>query len=252
MNSEISDLRVERANVTLRELALEKLRDAILNFHFKPGERLVERKLCEELGVSRTVVREVLRHLDAEGLVQVLPNRGPSVATIDVDVAQQIYQLRACLESMAVRELAKAKNAHAVKQLEACLKNIERAYRDENLREIISETQRFYSVIFLESGLTVAWDIVKNLNARINVLRAMTVTSKGRRVTGVHEMREMVKAIAAGDPDAAEVSCRAHVAAANEIAKKRLTEDFHGPDPIDLWLDTARGARNTSKSSRTS
>jgi DNA-binding GntR family transcriptional regulator len=247
MSSGASDLRVERANVTLRELALEKLRDAILNFHFKPGERLVERKLCEELGVSRTVVREVLRHLDAEGLVQVLPNRGPSVATIDVNVAQQIYQLRAVLESMAARELAKAKNGAAVKQLEACLKSIERAYKEENLREIIAQTERFYSVIFLESGLTVAWDIVKNLNARINVLRAMTVTSKGRRVTGVNEMREMVKAIASGDADAAEATCRTHVRHAHEIAKRRLSGDFQGSDPIDLWFDTPKNARGASR-----
>jgi len=224
MSSELSDLRVERANVTLRELALEKMREAILNFHFKPGERLVERKLVDELGVSRTVVREVLRHLDSEGLVQVTPNQGPSVAVADAEVADQIYQLRASLESMAVREPAQRKNAGAVKELLARLKNIEKAFKNKDFRNVVRETEQFYSIIFLGSGLVVAWEIVRNLNARINVLRAMTVSSAGRGQTGPAEMRKIVDAIAAGDADAAEVACRAHVMAAREIARARLAE----------------------------
>ncbi|HEV3431849.1 MAG TPA: GntR family transcriptional regulator, partial [Paraburkholderia sp.] len=75
-----ASLRVERPTATLRELTLQKMRQAILDAHFAPGERLVERTLCEELGVSRSVVREVLRHLEAEGIVDTLPNQGPIVA----------------------------------------------------------------------------------------------------------------------------------------------------------------------------
>ncbi|MBN9065435.1 MAG: GntR family transcriptional regulator, partial [Rhizobiales bacterium] len=60
-----SAIRVERPAKTLRELALDKVRDAIISGYFKPGERLVERDLCAQLGVSRTIVREVLRHLEA-------------------------------------------------------------------------------------------------------------------------------------------------------------------------------------------
>ncbi len=222
--SEPSGLRITRANVTLRELALEKMRGAILDFHFKPGERLVERKLVDELGVSRTVVREVLRHLDSEGLVQVTPNHGPSVAVIGANVAGQIYQLRAWLESMAVRELAKNPDPKAIKKLRSTLRNIEKAFKSGDHRGVVRETEEFYSVIFLNSGLTVAWDIVRNLNARINVLRAMTIGSQGRGDTGPREIQKIVDAIEAGDVDAAEAACRAHVAAAHEIALKRLAE----------------------------
>ncbi|WP_163535827.1 GntR family transcriptional regulator, partial [Klebsiella pneumoniae] len=63
-------MRVDRSAKTLRELTLEKMREAIVSLRFRPGDRLVERDLCEQLGVSRTVVREVLRHLEAEGIVQ--------------------------------------------------------------------------------------------------------------------------------------------------------------------------------------
>ncbi len=64
-----SSLRIDRNQKTLRELTLEKMRDAIIGQYFLPGQRLVERTLCDELGVSRTIVREVLRHLETEGLV---------------------------------------------------------------------------------------------------------------------------------------------------------------------------------------
>jgi DNA-binding GntR family transcriptional regulator len=76
-----TDMRVVRNTVTLRQQVLEVLRSAILNFQFKPGDRLIERELCEMTGVSRTSVREALRHLESEGLVQNLPNKGPMVAT---------------------------------------------------------------------------------------------------------------------------------------------------------------------------
>ncbi|MEW6633186.1 MAG: GntR family transcriptional regulator [Pseudomonadota bacterium] len=228
MTTQTTDLRVKRESLTLRELALEKMRAAILDFHFKPGERLVERKLVDELGVSRTVVREVLRHLDSEGLVQVTPNHGPSVAVIDAEVARQIYQLRAWLESMAVRELAQKPNAAVVKNLKATLREIEKAFKAGDNREVVKQTELFYSTIFLETGLTVAWEIVRNLNARINVLRAMTISSKGRAATGPTEMRKIVDAIAAGDPDAAEAASRAHVEAAHEIAQQRLAEQKAG------------------------
>ena len=99
-------LKIDRNTKTLRELALEKMRDAILGRHFQPGDRLVERALCEQLGVSRTVVREVLRHLETEGLVETLPHQGPIVARLEPEQAAQIYELRAALEALAARACA--------------------------------------------------------------------------------------------------------------------------------------------------
>ena len=75
----MSDLRIDRNAKTLRELTLDKLRGAIVQGYFRPGARLVERTLCDELGVSRTVVREVLRHLETEGLVEIVARQGVSL-----------------------------------------------------------------------------------------------------------------------------------------------------------------------------
>ena len=93
--------RVEKPK-TLKETALEQLRLAIMIGELAPGERLVERTLCEQLGVSRTVVRECIRHLESEHLVT-LSSGGPSVAILERDEIRQIYELRAMFESEAVR-----------------------------------------------------------------------------------------------------------------------------------------------------
>ena len=66
----------------LRQQVLDQLRAAIVDLEFEPGERLVERKLCERMGVSRTSVREALRHLEAEGLITTVPHRGPVVTEV--------------------------------------------------------------------------------------------------------------------------------------------------------------------------
>uniref|UniRef100_UPI0035161B75 GntR family transcriptional regulator n=1 Tax=Cognatishimia sp. TaxID=2211648 RepID=UPI0035161B75 len=71
---------------------------------FQPGQRLVERPLCDQLGVSRTVIRETMRYLEAEGLVDILPGRGPIVAKISREDARQIYDIRRMLETSAAEK----------------------------------------------------------------------------------------------------------------------------------------------------
>lgn len=213
-----SSLRIDRPSKTLRELALDKLRDAILGRRFQPGDRLVERGLCEQLGVSRTVVREVLRHLESEGLVETLPYQGPIVARLDPAQAVQIYELRAALEAIAARACADSAPAEAIAELDRALEAIERGFAADDLRAVLAATTAFYETMFLSAGRTVAWATVQSLNARISHLRMATLGSPGRGSTGPAEMRRIVDAIRARDAAAAEAACLAHVEQAARIA----------------------------------
>ncbi len=121
-------IKVDRSIKTLRELTLDKVRIAILNQYFKPGQRLIERSLCEELGVSRTVVREVLRHLETEGLVQSVPKQGPIVAVIDADTTRQIYELRSLLEGHAAAGCAAKCAPQDIATMKSALGSIEGAF----------------------------------------------------------------------------------------------------------------------------
>jgi DNA-binding GntR family transcriptional regulator len=185
--------------------------------------------LCEQLGVSRTVVREALRHLESEGLVETLPHQGPIVARLDPAQAAQIYELRAALEAIAARACAESAPAEAVADLDGALERIERGFAAGDLRAVLAATTAFYETLFLSGGKTVAWTIVQSLNARISHLRVATLGSPGRGSTGPAEMRRIVEAVRARDADAAEAACLEHVAQAARIASALARPADAGP-----------------------
>lgn len=216
-------LRIQEPPRTLREMALERLRSAIVEHHFPPGTRLTERELCEQMGVSRSVVREVIRHLEAEGLVDTIPHHGPVVATLDAATADQIYQIRALLESSAAHDAALAATAHQLDDMRAALAAIAAAYAADDHHGVILSTTRFYEAMFAAGGKDVAWEVVKRLNSRISWLRAMTIASPGRATTGLGQMEKIFLAIEQRRPEAAATASREHVNRAAAIARALLT-----------------------------
>lgn len=217
-------LRIEEAPPTLRELALDRLRTAIVEHHFPPGSRLTERELCEQLGVSRSVVREVIRHLEAEGLVTSVPHHGPMVARLEPETAEQIYEIRALLESTAAHDAALHATAEQIAGMRAALSAIAAAYAVADHHAVILSTTRFYEVMFAAGGKSVAWDVVKRLNSRISWLRAMTIASPGRSTTGLGQMEKIFTAIEQRQPEAAAAASRDHVRHAASIARALLRE----------------------------
>jgi DNA-binding GntR family transcriptional regulator len=216
-------IRVERPTKTLRELALENVREAIVNGYFRPGSRLVERDLCAQLGVSRTIVREVLRHLESEGLVANLPNKGPIVARLDLAEAKQIYEIRGALEGMAARLCAERGSPEIVAALENALTGIRDSYRDKNMPGVLSNTSSFYHTLFTMVDRNVAWGVVNLLTVRINHLRSMTIKTSKRDVDGPLQMSRIVEAIKRGDGDGAYKAAIDHVASASAIAEAVLS-----------------------------
>ena len=220
---EMSSLRIETPPVTLRAMALERLRGAIISGVFKPGQRLVERTLCEQLGVSRSVIREVIRHLDAEGLVTT-EGQGPVVSRLDWEDARQIYEIRAALESAAVGACARVAGVATKAALREALEAIEECARSRDWMAVLAATERFYGTIFMTGGHPIAGEIVRRLNGRIAQLRVLTLGSENRQVTGPRRLRVIYEAIAANDPEVAGEACRAHIREACAIAERLLSE----------------------------
>lgn len=215
-------IRVDRPEKTLRELALDKVRDAIVSGYFRPGHRLVERELCAQLGVSRSVVREVLRHLESEGIVSNLPNKGPMVAKLDADEARQIYEIRGALEGMAARLCAETRNPEIVAALEVSLEGIRGGYTSGDMASVLQHTTSFYQTMFSSVDRHVAWGVVSALTVRINHLRSMTIRTPNRAVDGPEQMAAILEAIRSGDGERAYQAAQAHVASASAIAQAVL------------------------------
>jgi DNA-binding GntR family transcriptional regulator len=218
-------LKIERPPQTLREMALERMRSAIIAGHFKSGERLVERPLCDQLGVSRSVVRETIRYLEAEGLVEILPNKGPIVAPMDWELAEQVYNIRLLLESDAASACAERADDATKAKLKDALAKLKDAYSNGETGHLFEATTDFYEVIFLASGHAVAWEIVQRLNGRISRLRAMTLGTRDRHEAGFARMEKIYNGIRDNDPDAAAAAIQNHIHEAADIAKSLLTED---------------------------
>lgn len=217
-------LRIEEAPPTLREIALDRLRTAIIEHHFPPGSRLTERDLCDQLGVSRSVVREVIRHLETEGLVESIPHHGPTVATLDAETAAQIYEIRVLLESTAAHDAAERASQDHIEEMRAALAAIGAAYAAGDHHGVMLSTSRFYETMFAAGGKSVAWEVVKRLNSRISWLRSMTIASPGRDITGLRQMEKIFSAIAQRQPAAAASASRDHITMAASIARRLLEE----------------------------
>ncbi|MER1973518.1 MAG: GntR family transcriptional regulator [Psychrobacter alimentarius] len=201
--------RVEKPK-TLKDTALEQLRLAIMIGQLAPGKRLVERTICEQLGVSRTVVRECIRHLESEHLVTFSAG-GSSVAVLESDEILQIYHLRAMLEGEAVRHCAEQVTPELVEILQDRLIQIRDNLHAGDVVEALAHSYLFYERLFVTAGMTVAWELTERLNGRIGRLRFMTLSTQERAVKGPNNLQEIVNNIAKGDSKAAVEACRKHI-----------------------------------------
>lgn len=217
------NLKIENPPVTLRELCLDKVRNAIITGYFPSGKRLVERTLCEELGVSRSVVREVIRYLEAEGLVEILPNKGPIVSLLNWDIASQIYEIRLLLEQSAVVDCTKNLDEKTAEKLKLLLEDLKAAFAADDINLIIATSTRLYETIFTTANHHIAWEVVQRLNGRISRLRAMTMKSTKREISGYQRIKNMCEAIYLHkDPEKAKQAVAEHIAETAAVAKNIL------------------------------
>lgn len=211
--------------ITPRTVQLEtvkKLREAIISGHFRAGARLVETDLCKQLGVSRTSVREAIRVLSSEKLLILVPNKGPSVADISAEEATQIYHVRKMLEGEAAALAAKNGGDDDIAEMKRALESFEQAVKDDDAASRISATSEFYEAIIRRSGNQVIGDLIHGLLARVNLLRARTMSIPGRAKHSASELRKIYEAIAAHDTRGARAAAVEHVAAAFKEVKDHL------------------------------
>lgn len=213
---------LHRQAAPLREQAVAQLRQLVVQGTFQPGERLKERALVEQLQVSRTVIREALRQLEAERLIRTEPQIGPMVAELTADQARQLYEVRAALESTAARLAARNRTEAQLAELRNCLDII----RDnlQPLEDLLDAKQRFYSSLFRASRNTIIGEQFDLIQARISQLRKVTLSSESRGDQMVLEISRMVQAIADRDEELAYSATIEHVMAAATIAINYLSK----------------------------
>jgi DNA-binding GntR family transcriptional regulator len=205
-------LTVKRAAAPIREQVLQNLRTEIIEGRLAPGRRLTERELTEMLGVSRTVLRESLRQLESEGLISLIPNKGPVVRALTVEEARELYRIRETLEGLGARLFAEKPDRAHVARLEEAFAEVERAYGGGDPKAILQAKNAFYEAIHSGAGSSTLSKMLSTVLAQIWRWRAVGLAhprrSQGRSAESVEKLREVVDAIRAGDGDRAELAAR--------------------------------------------
>jgi DNA-binding GntR family transcriptional regulator len=214
---------VGRTAAPVREQVIVALRQAIMDFKLKPGQRLVERELIEQLGVSRTTIREALRELTSEGLVTVVPQRGAMVSAPSLDDAIDLYEVRAALESLVIERFVERATPDQVKRLGQTVEDLaEVSAHTHDIREILAAKDRFYAVAIEGARSAALQQLLEGIQARVQVLRATSLSEAGRALEVVGELRAIVAAVEARDARKAASLTADHVRTAAKTALSSL------------------------------
>jgi DNA-binding GntR family transcriptional regulator len=222
---------VEHQSAPLRNKIIVALRSAIETGVLKPGARLVERDLCEQLNVSRTSLREALRELQADGVLFQTGARGLSVGVVDRDEAANAYRIRSVLEALVVEQFIERADERDLRNLVKDAEALKTAYRSGDVARILVSKRQFYDRICSGAQNALAFDIINRLVLRTSSLRSRSLARKPRQAQSVDEIDAIVEAIRARDIAAARRAAATHVENAMASAFSVLDAEDGAADP---------------------
>ncbi|WP_458095219.1 GntR family transcriptional regulator [Roseomonas sp. WA12] len=208
----------------VRRQVEERLREAIISGRFMPGDHLSDRLLCDLFGVSRGVIREAVRLLEAEGLIDVVPNRGPFVAYLSPAEASQVYEVRAVLEALAGQGFAERASEDEIAELRAVFEEIAAARPGLDRVALLGLKRRFYDVLLRGCRNAYVARMLDQVLNRNTQLRATTLSDPERLPRTVTEIRRIVEAIERRDAEGTWQACRDHVTQAARVALRILNQ----------------------------
>lgn len=224
---------IERTAAPLRRNVFDALRRAIVQGTLPPGSRLIERELVTMMNVSRTVIREALRQLETEGVVEMVPNKGPIVRKLTLAEAKDLYLIRSVLEGLSARMFVMNAGAAKLENLRQRLEETCLAYEGDDPETVLAAKNRFYDVLFAGADSEILSSMIGTLHARVWRWRALGLhhpqRSKSRSKESVAGLRALMRAIEDRDADKAEQLARVEVTkAAAEVVRLLQKEGSEG------------------------
>lgn len=202
---------LRQPSAPLRNKIITALRSAIETGLLVPGQRLIEKDLCDQLAVSRTSLREALRELQAEGILEYNSSRGLSVSRISIENAKNAYRIRAVLEALAVEQFIEHADDAQLKELRQEGERLKRAYRGGVLEEILLAKRTFYDRICAGAKNPMVFDMISRLVLRTSSLRKISLSRKARHQQSIAEIEALLDAIQRRDVRRARAAAIEHV-----------------------------------------
>ena len=196
---------------SLRGQVFDKIRSDILNGKYKRGEELVESSIGKELGISRTPVREAIRQLELEGLVQLVPNQGAFVTGISEKDVRDIYLIRARLEGLAARMAAKNITPELLDAMEETVVLSEYHAKKEHYEQVCEMDSKFHKLLYKASGSRILEHTLTDFHQYVQRVRMASIMKKRRMEKSNDEHDAILTAIREHDEEKAELVATRHI-----------------------------------------
>ncbi len=231
----MKDDTVERKNEDDELLSLESypnktdrvyeiLLENITKRNFAPGSKLGEQYLADQLGVSKTPVREALSRLEREDLVNIYPNRGAFVVEITREDIIEIYDLREVLEGLAARQTAEKIDSRGIKRFRDLINSMEDSLEEDDLEEYSSHDSKFHGLLGRISGNDRLKKMIKNLRYQARILMSSSVQIPGRAKESIQEHKQIFASLREGNCQEAEEKVRRHTKNTKDIVLEHYEE----------------------------
>lgn len=183
----------------LREIVFQYLREAILEGKLEPGRRLMEIQLAEELGVSRTPVREAIRKLELEGLVIMVARKGAYVADVSVKDMIEVLEIRGALEGLAASLAAERMTDEDIEGLKQIASEFKRCHLEKNVEGMVERDIEFHDKIFASTRNEKLYQMYQSLREQVYRFRVRYISEYNKSKELVEEHEKILQMIAERD-----------------------------------------------------
>ena len=196
---------------SLRGMVFTKIREDILSGKYVEGEELKEISIGQDLGVSRTPVREALRQLELEGLVKIIPNKGAYVAGISNKDVHDIYMIRSYLEGLCARWACENITQEQIDAIEEVIYLSEFHVKKKHFEQIVELDTKFHELLYASCGSKILGHLLRDYHQYVHSIRKITLSDPARAENSNAEHSAILEAIRNRDADNAEKLAHEHI-----------------------------------------
>jgi DNA-binding GntR family transcriptional regulator len=208
----------------LAQKAANKIREMIRKGALKKGDKILEAPMCQAMGVSRTPLREALRILSSEGLVQLIPNKGATVAQPSIKDIEEMFFVMSILEGTCARLCAEKMDHKGLKRLDYLYGKLEEHCQAEDREKYMAVNRSFHSLVQELAGNKVLSEVINGLRQKILLYRYRQIYQPNRLQESIQEHRDLQQAFRERGPEAAERFMKAHLTRQFNALKSVYTE----------------------------
>lgn len=212
---------------TLGDKVYEVIKTKIIRAEFVPGTRLKESELARMLDVSTTPVREAVRRLESEGLIESVPYKGTFVRGMSLVTIEHIYEVRMGLEQLAAELVCSSIRKAELEAMESLVREYERAYEDNDVAACLETDMAFHGLLVQATGNEVLLEVYRGLAVRIQALRTLD-EGQARRRQSLEDHKAMLRAVKAQDLPRARAVVKEHITKGKEHVLSLLAESQEG------------------------